>query len=72
MDPSNIIVTHTLNLECAAYNPDGIGSATRGMVRQRAVELAIIHGRQPHEASKSDWEDAKRELNGPLQTFTSS
>jgi hypothetical protein len=34
------------------------------MLRQRAVELAVINGRPAHEASKSDWESAKRELTG--------
>lgn len=42
----------------------GIGMVTRGMVRERAAELAAINGRMPHEASKSDWEEAKRELTG--------
>jgi hypothetical protein len=34
------------------------------MVRIRAVELAIINGRSSQEVSKSDWEQAKRELTG--------
>ena len=34
------------------------------MVRDRAVELAIINGRSTQEVSKSDWEQAKRELTG--------
>jgi hypothetical protein len=34
------------------------------MVRERAVELAIIDGRSAQEVSKSDWEQAKRELTG--------
>jgi hypothetical protein len=34
------------------------------MVRERAVELAVINGRSTHEVSKSDWEQAKRELTG--------
>ncbi len=62
MDPFRIIVTHTINTDCAADNPNEI--VTRGMVRERAVELAIINGRKPHEASKSDWENAKLELIG--------
>jgi len=33
-------------------------------VRERAVELAIINGRSAQDASKSDWEQAKRELTG--------
>ena len=55
----------------------GIGTVTRGMVRQRAAELAAINGRGPHEASRSDWDDARRELNGggeldPQQTMLES
>lgn len=42
----------------------GIGTVTRGLVRERAVELALINGRSAAEASKSDWEQAKRELTG--------
>ncbi len=34
------------------------------MVRERAVELAGINGRPAAEVSKSDWEQAKRELTG--------
>lgn len=67
----SIIVTHTLDAESAADNPNGIVNVTRGMVRERAFELAVTNGRQPHEASKSDWEDAKRELLGLPRTFTS-
>lgn len=45
-------------------NATGIGTVTRKMVRERAVELAIINGRSAQEASKADWEQAKRELTG--------
>ena len=34
------------------------------MVRERAVELAVINGRPAQEVSKSDWEQAKREMTG--------
>lgn len=34
------------------------------MVRERAVELAIINGHSAQDVSKSDWEQAKRELTG--------
>lgn len=40
----------------------GIGPVTRKMVRERAVELAVINGRSASETSKSDWEQAKLEL----------
>ena len=34
------------------------------MVRERAVELAVINGRSAQEVSKSDWEQARCELTG--------
>lgn len=34
------------------------------MVRERAAELAVINGRPATQASKADWEQAKRELTG--------
>jgi len=42
----------------------GIGTVTRRMVFQRAVELAAINGSSYHAISKSDWDQAKRELTG--------
>ena len=45
-------------------NAGGIGTVTRKMVRERAIELAIINGRTAHDVSESDWEQAKRELTG--------
>jgi hypothetical protein len=45
-------------------NSLGIGTVTRGMVRERAVELAVINGRPAQEASKSDREEAQRQLTG--------
>jgi hypothetical protein len=45
-------------------NSAGIGTVTRKMVRERAVELAVINGRTAQEVSKSDREQAKRELTG--------
>ena len=47
-------------------NSAGLGTVTCKMVRKRAVELAIINGRSAHDVSKSDWEQAKRELTGEL------
>ena len=49
-------------------NSAGIGTVTRKMVRERAIELAVINGRRPQEVSKSDWEQAKRELTGEPET----
>jgi hypothetical protein len=45
-------------------NSAGIGTVTRKMVRTRATELAFINGRSAQDVSKSDWEQAKRELTG--------
>jgi hypothetical protein len=45
-------------------NSAGIGTVTRKMVRERAVELAVINGRTAQQVSKSDREQAKRELTG--------
>jgi hypothetical protein len=50
--------------DAIALNFLGVGTVTRKMVRERAVELALIDGRSAQEASKSDWEQAKRELTG--------
>ena len=37
---------------------------TRKMVRERAVELALINGHSEQGVSKTEWEQAKRELTG--------
>ncbi len=49
-------------------NSVGIGTVTQKMVHERAIELAIINGRSPHDVSKSDLEEAKRELTGEPDT----
>jgi hypothetical protein len=49
-------------------NSEGIGTVTHEMVRERAIELAIINGRSAQEVSKSDWDQAKRELTGGSDT----
>lgn len=54
--------TNPLKEGALTKNAVGIGTVTRKMVRERAVELAAINGRTPQEASKADWEQAKREL----------
>jgi hypothetical protein len=56
--------TNPLKEGALTENSAGIGTVTRKMVRERAVELAAINGRPAHESSKSDWEQAKRELTG--------
>jgi hypothetical protein len=47
-----------------AENSEGIGTVTRKMLRERAGEIAVINGRSALHISKSDWEQAKRELTG--------
>jgi len=42
-------------------------TVTRKMVRERAVELALVIGRSVHEVSKAEWDQAKRELMGATQ-----
>jgi hypothetical protein len=54
--------TNPLKEGVLTENSVGIGTVTRGMVRERAVELAKIDGRSEQNVSKSDWEQAKREL----------
>jgi hypothetical protein len=47
-------------------NFTGIGTVTRKMVWERAVELALINGRSKQDVLASDWRQAKRELTGEL------
>jgi hypothetical protein len=56
--------TNPLKQGILTENSTGIGTVTRKMVRTRAIELAIINGHSPEQVSKSDWEQAKRELTG--------
>ena len=58
MDPN------PLNKGIIAENSIGIGAVTRGMVRKRARELALIEGRVPPQVLQVDYEQAKRELTG--------
>jgi hypothetical protein len=60
--------TNPLKEFALTENSAGLGTVTRKMVRERAVELAVIDGRSAQEASKSDWEQAKRELTGEPDT----
>jgi hypothetical protein len=45
-------------------NFSGIGTVTAEMVLKRARELALINGHSPEHVSKSEFEQAKRELTG--------
>ena len=60
--------TNPLKEGALTENSAGIGTVTRKMVRKRAVELAVINGRSAQDVSKSDWEQAKRELTGDSDT----
>lgn len=44
------------------HHSQGLGTPSAEMVRQRAVELALIDGRD--EFNDQDWQAAKRELHG--------
>lgn len=56
--------TNPLKEGILMINSTGVGEVTREMLRKRAVELALINGRAEQEVSNTDWEQAKRELNG--------
>ena len=56
--------TNPLKQGALTEDSAGIGTATRKMVQQRAVEWAIINGRTGREVSPSDWEQAKLESTG--------
>jgi hypothetical protein len=56
--------TNPLKEGALTENSGGIGTVTRKMVRERAVELAVINGRPARDVSKSDWDQARRELTG--------
>ena len=60
--------TNPLKDGALTENSAGIGTVTRKMLRERAVELASINGRSAQHVSKSDWEQAKRELTGEPDT----
>jgi hypothetical protein len=60
--------TNPLKEGSLTENSTGIGTVTRKMVRERAIELAVINGRSARDVSKSDWEQAKRELTGEPDT----
>jgi hypothetical protein len=45
-------------------NSAGLGTVSRAMVQQRAVELAVMDGRSAADVTPDDWRQAKRELTG--------
>jgi len=58
------MIKNPLKQGALTENSAGIGAVTPGMVRERAIELATINGRSEQEMSKSDWDEALRELTG--------
>ena len=60
--------TNPLKDGALTENSAGLGTVTRKAVRARAAELAVINGRSSDEPSKSDLEQAKRELTGDSDT----
>jgi len=56
--------TNPLKQGILTENSNGVGTVTRKMVRERAVELAVINGRSAHQVWKSDWDQARQELTG--------
>jgi hypothetical protein len=56
--------TNPLKEGLLTENSTGIGTVTRAMVRERAVELAVINGRSAQDVSETDWAQAKREMTG--------
>ena len=60
--------TNPLKEGSISENSAGIGTVTRKMVQARAGELAVINGRLAQEASRSDRDEAKRDLTGDPDT----
>ena len=57
-------MTNPLKEGALTENSAGIGTVTSKMVRQRAAELAVIDGRSEQDVSRSESEEARRELTG--------
>ena len=64
MDAADVVKTNPLKQGALIEDSAGIGTVTREMVSERAGEIALINGRSAHEASQTDWEQARRELTG--------
>ena len=60
--------TNPLKEGALTENSAGIGTVTPKMVRQRGAELAAIDGRSSPGESKSECEQARRELTGEPDT----
>jgi hypothetical protein len=60
--------TNPLKEGVVTENSAGLGAVTPKMVRQRAAELAVIDGRLVQDVSRSECEEARRELTGEPDT----
>jgi hypothetical protein len=60
--------TNLLKQDAMTGNSGAFGKPTHKMLRERAVELAMIKGRSAQDVSKSDWEEAKRDLTDEPDT----
>ena len=58
--------TNPLNHGVLTESGEGIGAVSRKMIRERAVEIGLINGNSTGEITKTEWEQAKRELTGGL------
>jgi hypothetical protein len=56
--------TNPLKEGALTENSVGIGTVTRKMVKDRAIQLAIADDRTAQEVSSADWQQAKQELSG--------
>lgn len=56
--------TNPLNHGVLTESGVGIGAVSRKMIRERATEIGLIHGHPASEVTKTEWEQAKRELTG--------
>lgn len=56
--------TNPLNHGVLTENGVGIGAVSRKMIRERAAEIGLINGHSTSEVTKTEWEQAKRELTG--------
>jgi hypothetical protein len=56
--------TNPLKEGALTENATGLGTVTRRMIRERALELAVINGRAARDVLKSAREHARRELTG--------
>ncbi len=77
MDTHCPVNTNPLKQGILIENSNGIGTVTPEMVRLRVKELAIINGRAAQDATKNDFDQARRELTGesdmdPNQTILES